>query len=84
VAFGVAAGPQVCFDIRRLFFTEKKLHGSMASDIEDLQYGLQLIKEGRVKPVLDQTLPLGRAAEAHRLLATSKVTGNIVLLPWVE
>jgi NADPH:quinone reductase-like Zn-dependent oxidoreductase len=84
VAFGFAAGPQVSFDIRRLFFTEKKLHGSMASDIEDLQYGLQLIKEGRVKPVLDQTLPLGRAAEAHRLLATSKVTGNIVLLPWVE
>ena len=84
VAYGFAAGPQVSFDIRQLFFTEKKLLGSMASDIEDLQYGLQLIKEGRVRPILDQALPLSRAAEAHRLLATSKVTGNIVLLPWAE
>ena len=52
VAYGFAAGPQVGFDIRQLFFTEKKLRGSMASDIEDLQYGLQLIKEGQVRPVL--------------------------------
>ncbi len=84
VAYGFAAGPQVSFDIRQLFFTEKKLLGSMASDIEDLQYGLQLIKERRVRPVLAQTLPLSRAAEAHRLLAVGKVMGNIVLLPWAE
>ena len=47
-------------------------------------YGLQLIKERRVRPVLAQTLPLSRAAEAHRLLAVGKVMGNIVLLPWAE
>jgi NADPH:quinone reductase-like Zn-dependent oxidoreductase len=84
VAYGFAAGPQVGFDIRQLFFTEKKLRGSMASDIEDLQYGLQLIKEGRVKSLLDRTLPLNQAAEAHRLIAGNQVTGNIVLLPWAE
>jgi NADPH:quinone reductase-like Zn-dependent oxidoreductase len=39
VAYGFSAGPQVSFDIRQLFFFEKKLLGSMASDIEDLQYG---------------------------------------------
>ena len=41
VAFGFTAGPQVSFDIRRLFFAQKQLRGSMASDLEDLQWGLE-------------------------------------------
>ncbi|MEE8512950.1 MAG: zinc-binding dehydrogenase, partial [Acidiferrobacterales bacterium] len=36
VAFGFAAGPEVTFDIRSLFFGQKQLRGSMASDISDL------------------------------------------------
>ncbi len=82
VAFGFAAGPQVAFDVRSLFFTQKQLRGSMASDIEDLQWGLEQVKAGRIKPLLDQVLPLHEAAEAHRLIADNAVKGNIVLLPW--
>ncbi|MCH6559622.1 zinc-binding dehydrogenase, partial [candidate division KSB1 bacterium] len=82
VAFGFAAGPEVTFDIRSLFFAQKKLRGSMASDEEDLQFGLELIRKGKVKPMLDRTLPLSQVAEAHRLIASNQVAGNIVLLPW--
>ena len=81
VAFGFAAGAEVKFDIRSLFFAQKKIRGSMASDPEDLQFGLELIKKGKVRPMLDRTFPLSQAAEAHRLIATNQVTGNIVLLP---
>lgn len=84
VAYGFAAGPEVTFDIRSLFFTEKQLRGTMASDIEDLQWGLAQVRAGRIKPLLDRTLPLSQAAEAHRLIATNQVTGNLVLLPWQE
>jgi len=84
VAFGFAAGPEVKFDIRSLFFAQKKLRGSMASDTEDLQFGLELIRKAKVKPVLDRTFPLSQAAEAHRLISENKVSGKIVLLPWVE
>ncbi|MDK1046449.1 MAG: zinc-binding dehydrogenase [Anaerolineales bacterium] len=56
----------------------------MASDIEDLQWGLEQIKAGRIKPLLDRALPLSQAAEAHRLIANNEVTGSIVLLPWAE
>ena len=38
-------------------------------------------KAGHVIEV-SASLPLSRAAEAHRLIATSKVTGNLGLLPW--
>ena len=82
VAFGFAAGPRVSFDIRSLFFAQKQLRGSMASDIEDLQWGLEQVRAGRIRPLLDRALPLSEATEAHRLISTNQVAGNLVLLPW--
>jgi NADPH:quinone reductase-like Zn-dependent oxidoreductase len=84
VAFGFTAGTEVTFDIRNFFFAQKKLRGSMASDIEDLQWGLEQVRAGRIKPVLDRSLPLSQAAEAHRLISTNQVTGSLVLLPWAK
>lgn len=37
-----------------------------------------------LKPEEVATLPLSQAAEAHRLVATNQVTGNLVLLPWEQ
>ncbi len=84
VAFGFAAGPEVSFDIRSLFFAQKQLKGTMASDIEDLEWGLERIEAGTIKPLLDRALPLREAAQAHRLISTNQVKGNIVLLPWAD
>jgi len=82
VAYGFAAGTQVSFDIRSLFFGQKEMRGSMGSDPKDLQWGLERVGEGKIKPVLDRTLPLNEAAEAHHLVANNEVKGNLVLLPW--
>ena len=82
VAFGFSAGTQSTFDVRNFFFGQKKLRGSMASDIEDLVWGLEQVKAGRIKPILDHALPLSEAAQAHRLIANNQVKGNLVLLPW--
>ena len=80
--FGFVAGTDVTFDIRHLFFGQKQLRGSMASDIEDLKWGLEQVRAGRIQPSLDHTLPLSQAGEAHRQIASNEITGNIVLLPW--
>ena len=85
VAFGFAAGPEVKFDIRSLFFQQKVLKGSMASDKSDLEFGLkELLPEGKIRPLLDRTLSLREAADAHRLIANNEVAGNIALLPWID
>ena len=84
VAFGFVAGTEVTFDIRSLFFAQKQLRGSMASDVEDLKWGLEQVRLGKIKPSLDRALPLSQAAEAHRLISTNQVTGSLVLLPWAE
>jgi putative PIG3 family NAD(P)H quinone oxidoreductase len=38
-----------------------------------------LLAEGRVKPVINATFPLAQAADAHRLMESSKHIGKIVL-----
>lgn len=82
VAYGFAAGPEVSFDVRDLYFKQRRLLGSMASDPSDLLWGLEQVRAGRIRPVLDRALPLGAAAEAHRLIAEGHVRGKLVLLPW--
>jgi NADPH:quinone reductase-like Zn-dependent oxidoreductase len=40
-----------------------------------------LLSDGELQPLIDSTLPLERAAEAHERLAQRKQFGKIVLLP---
>ncbi len=84
VAYGFTAGAQVTVNIKDFFFTQKQLRGTIFADPEDLEWGLNQVREGRVKAALDQTFPLSKASEAHRLLADNKVKGNFVLLPWED
>ena len=41
---------------------------------------MPLLREGRVKPLIDSTFPLEKAAEAHRRMETSEHIGKIVLV----
>ena len=41
---------------------------------------MPLMREGRIKPVMDSTFPLEKAADAHRRMETSQHIGKIVLV----
>jgi NADPH2:quinone reductase len=41
---------------------------------------MPLIRDGRVKPLMDSSFPLEKAADAHRRMETSEHIGKIVLL----
>lgn len=84
VAIGFVQGTRATFDIRDFFFNQKQIRGSLMGGIEDIQWGMEQVRLGKIKPVLDRSLPLSQAAEAHRLIANNEVTGNIVLLPWAD
>jgi len=41
---------------------------------------MPLLREGRIKPLIDSTFPLEKAADAHRRIETSEHIGKIVLV----
>ena len=41
---------------------------------------MPLLRDGRIKPLMDSTFPLEKAADAHRRMETSEHIGKIVLL----
>ena len=47
-----------------------------------LAFGLDLVKQGKVRPALHKALPLKQARDAHRMIASHEVVGKLALLPW--
>ena len=81
VTCGATTGYEAKLDLRVLFYKRISLLGSTMGSKGDLFRILQLVEEGRLRPVLDRVLPLEQAAEAHRLLENRAQFGKIVLTP---
>ncbi|MCE9624875.1 MAG: zinc-binding dehydrogenase [Deltaproteobacteria bacterium] len=81
VTCGATTGPMVETDLRQVFFRQLQIlgstMGSRASQFEILRH----VAAGRLQPVLDRSLPLSEAREAHRLLEEGGAFGKIVLVP---
>ena len=48
---------------------------------QDLLTLLDLLKQGKIKPLIAERLPLEAARRAHEMLGTGGVSGKLVLLP---
>jgi len=60
--------------------SSKKVIGGVAGEkTEDLLFLMDLVKEGKMKVVIDKEYPLEEIAEAHRYMDTGRVKGNIVI-----
>lgn len=81
VTCGSTSGFEVKIDLRVLFRKQLSLLGSTMGSKGDLFQVLRLVEEGKLRPVLDRTMPLAQAADAHRLVAGRGQFGNVVLVP---
>ncbi|HUC42310.1 MAG TPA: zinc-binding dehydrogenase, partial [Candidatus Micrarchaeaceae archaeon] len=79
VTCGATTGPDVKIDIRHLFVKQISVLGSFMGGKSELFPPLELFARGRVKPVIDEVLPLEKCAEAHRRLENREQFGKIVL-----
>jgi NADPH:quinone reductase-like Zn-dependent oxidoreductase len=68
-------------DLWSLFAKQASLLGSFSSSEDNFRAVLQLVAEGKLRPVIDSVLPLSQAAEAHRRLEGRDVFGKLVLRP---
>jgi NADPH:quinone reductase-like Zn-dependent oxidoreductase len=55
--------------------------GSNSFYDEDLKGLMDLIQQGKMKPVIDKVLPLEQAAEGLRLIQDREVIGKVVVTP---
>ncbi len=78
---GTTSGTEAKLNLWTLFAKQLNLLGSYGGTRGELQTVLRLVAGGRLKAVIDRSLPLERAAEAHQLMEHRQQFGKLVLNP---
>jgi len=81
VTCGATSGWDARTDLRHVFFRQLEILGSTMGRKGDLFTILQLAAARRLKAVVDRTMALWDAQEAHRILESRASFGKIVLIP---
>ena len=79
VSCGVTTGNIGTVNIRKMYQKELTLMGSALGTVTELRTLVQLAAQGKLEPIVDRTLPLHRADEAHLLLENRQNFGKVVL-----
>ena len=79
VTCGATTGHAAAVDLRHLFARQLSLLGSYMGRFSELWRPSALFFDGHVTPVIDEVLPLGRAADAQRRLEEKGQFGKVVL-----
>ncbi len=78
---GATAGHDPKEDLRYVWTFEIKIIGSNSFYDDNLKGLMDLIGQGKMKPVIDKVLPLEQAAEGLRLIQDREVIGKVVITP---
>jgi NADPH:quinone reductase-like Zn-dependent oxidoreductase len=78
---GATAGHNPEEDLRYVWTFELKIIGSNSFYDDNLAALMQLIQQGKIKPVIDKVLPLDQAREGLRLIQDREAIGKIVVTP---
>lgn len=78
---GATAGFDPKTDIRFIWTFELEILGSNGWTKEDLVALLDLVKEGKLRPVIHEVLPLERVRDAFALLENRDIFGKVIIKP---
>lgn len=81
VIVGNTSGPQIEIDLRYIFSKQISIIGSTMGSRGDFQTIIALLRDGKIRPVIDSVLPLSEGKEAYRRMEEGKQLGKIVLTP---
>ena len=81
VTCGATTGAEAQVNLNALFGRHLSLFGSWMGRRSELFEVLRFVRDGRLKPVLDATFPLGEAPDAHRRIERREHFGKLVLVP---
>ena len=78
---GATAGYDPKEDLRYIWSFEIQIIGSNSFYDDNLQALMDFIQQGKMKPVIDSTLPLDRAIDGLRMIENREVFGKVVVTP---
>ncbi len=81
VSCGVTTGNIGTINIRKLYQKQLTLMGSALGTVAELRTLIHLAGQGKLKPIVDQALPLHAARKAHLLLENRQNFGKVCLCP---
>jgi NADPH:quinone reductase-like Zn-dependent oxidoreductase len=81
VTFGATTGAAGDTEIRLVFWKQLSILGSTMGSPADYRKAMNLVFQGKVKPVIHSVLPLYGARRAHEMLEAGEVFGKVVLTP---
>ena len=78
---GATAGFDPKEDLRYVWSFEIQIIGSNSFYDDNLKALMDLIQEGKIKPVIDEVLPLEKAGQGLKLIENREVFGKVVICP---
>jgi len=80
VTCGATSGFAAQTDIRQIFYRHLTILGSFMGSKSELLEAMKFIESGKIRAVVDQTLPLAEARRAHELMEDRAQFGKLVLV----
>jgi len=84
VSMGMVTGMKASIELFPFFFAQQQIRGTVMGDKNDLLWGLEQVKAGKIKPTLDKVYSLNQVSDAHARLSEGAALGTIVLKPLSE
>jgi NADPH:quinone reductase-like Zn-dependent oxidoreductase len=81
VVCGATTGDAPSADLTRTFFLQLTVIGSTMGTRDELERLLRFCVDKDVRPVIQETLPLGEARRGLEAMVANEVVGKIVLIP---
>jgi len=78
VSYGATAG-LAQIDLRKVFWKQLNILGSTMGSERDFREMIALVGVGKLKPCIDQVLPLAEAMRAHERMEHGQQMGKLVL-----
>ncbi|MBT4178479.1 MAG: zinc-binding dehydrogenase [Candidatus Marinimicrobia bacterium] len=79
VTCGATTGPKAQIDLTHIFYKQLSILGSTMGSVNAMKEVTKLLKQKKIKPVIDRVFPLENIQEAHEYLEAGKQFGKVVL-----